>query len=114
MGNIMGLFAIVPATLFLTISFFVLFAVRKLESPPLKAFGYVLAVLLWISSALVLGTGVYAMSSGRCPMMDMMQGKMPCMMMKGKMMKGQMPMMKGQMPMMGGGMQQMDNQAAGK
>lgn len=96
--RLMGLFTIIPATLLLTISFFVLFTLRKIETQGLKAFGYCLAVLLWIAAAMIFSVGVYTVYSGRHPMMYMMQ----------EMMKGQMPgMMGGKMPQMRQGQKQM-------
>jgi hypothetical protein len=87
--NLLGLFAIIPTTVLLTISFFVLFALAKTESGALKTFGYVIAVCLWISAALIFSSGIYMITTGRHPMMNMMQ----------EMMKGQMqqPMMQRQM-----------------
>ena len=89
--RLIGVFAIVPTTILLTISFFVLFALRKVEQQGLKAFGYVIAVLLWISAALIFGAGLYTITTGQHPMMPMMQE-----MMKGSMM-GQQQMMQRQM-----------------
>jgi hypothetical protein len=85
--RLVGLFTIIPATLLLTISFFVLFLLRKIETEGLKAFGYVITTLLWVGAVLVLSAGVYIISTGRHPMMEMMQqmhGRMPDMMMGGK------------------------------
>ena len=97
--RIMGFFAIVPATVLLTISFFVLFTLRKIEAQGLKAFGYVIAALLWLGALMVLSLGIYTVSTGRHPMMNMMCG-IKCgqmqSMMGGQMMKGKMPMMQGQ------------------
>jgi hypothetical protein len=91
MFRLIGLFAIIPATVLLTISFFVLFALRKIEVQGLKAFGYVVAALLWIGVLLVLSLGLYTISKGRCPMVCPMA----------KMMKGQMhSMTEGQTPPM--------------
>jgi hypothetical protein len=87
----MGLFAIIPATLLLTVSFFVLFAVRKIEIQGLKVFGYVIAALLWVSVLLVASCGVYTLSTGRHPVLSMMKEIMKCPM---------QPMMSSQMPMM--------------
>jgi len=89
-----GLLTIIPATLLLTVSFFVLFAIRKIETRGLKAFGYVIVALLWTASLLVFSLGVYTVSTGRHPMIGMMQ-EMMC----GKMHKmggTQMPMMQGE------------------
>jgi len=93
----MGLFrfawllAIVPTSVLLTISFFVLFTLRKAEQNSLKIFGYVVIVLLWISAALILGGAIYAVVTGRQPiipmMPDMMRGKIGNPMMQYKMMQ---------------------------
>ena len=92
-SRFIGLFAIVPATVLLTISFFVLFASRKLEAGSLKIFGYVIAALLWLGTALFLSAGTYSILTGRpsaCMMMEqMMKGKMHSMRGSGPMMKGQ-------------------------
>ena len=74
-ARLMGLFAIVPTTLILTVSFFVLFVVRKAESGALKVFGYVVAALLWASAILILSSGVYTLATGKCPMQKMMMQK---------------------------------------
>jgi uncharacterized membrane protein len=74
--RLLGLMAIIPATLLLTASFFVLFTLRKIEAQGLKIFGYVITALLWIAALLVFSLGVYVISSGRHPIMEMMkQGK---------------------------------------
>lgn len=78
--RLMGLFAIIPATVLLTISFFVLLALRKIEPHGLKVFGYVITALLWCCALLVFSLGVYKLSTGRCPMQEMMQCKMHGMM----------------------------------
>jgi len=77
----LGIFALIPTAILLAISFFVLVVGRKLDLTALKAFGAVIAVLLWIAAALVFSTGVYSIVSGRCPVMSMMSG-MPHMMMR--------------------------------
>jgi len=59
------------------LSFFVLFTNRKVENQGLKAFGYVIAVLLWIAAALVFSAGIYILATGQHPMMQMMQQMMP-------------------------------------
>ena len=79
MGSIprlMGLFAVIPATLFLTVSFFVLVVLRKIEDKALKGFGYVIVALLWFASALACSMGIYVASTGRHPMMCMMHDMM--------------------------------------
>ncbi|MFC1703515.1 hypothetical protein ACFL1E_01850 [Candidatus Omnitrophota bacterium] len=46
--------------LFLGVSFFVLFAVSKVETKGLKVFGTVIAVMIWILTASLVGFGIYA------------------------------------------------------
>ncbi len=68
--KLMELMAIIPATMLLAVSFFILLSLRKVEEKNLKTFGIVIAVLLWISAALIFSSGVYKMATGR-PMMPM-------------------------------------------
>jgi len=75
MQRLAGLFAVVPASGLLSISFFVLFAIRRTDSRPLKAFGYVVCTFLWIAASLVLGSGAYHIAKGT-PMMCSMMKKM--------------------------------------
>jgi len=102
LARLVGLFAIVPTTLILTVSFFVLFALRKVDGKSLKVFGYILAALLWASALLLLSDGVYTLATGRCPMKKMMHRRaMSCAgMMDKNMMDGQTMMDKGKMPEM--------------
>lgn len=68
-------FSFVHAVVLLAVSFFILLAARKSDSQNIKTFGYVLAVLLWVSAALIFGKGI----SERHPMfhrMNMMGEKM--------------------------------------
>ena len=55
-----GVFSLVHAVVLLVVSFFVLLAARKSDSQNIKTFGYVIAALLWVSAALVLGKGISA------------------------------------------------------
>jgi len=83
-----GIFALVPAAMVLGISFFVLLTARKSDSQGLKNFGFAVAVLLWISSALIFVGGL----TGYHPMMKrthMMGGK-TCHSMMGSEMQQQM------------------------
>lgn len=94
MLRLMGVFAIIPTTMLLVVSFFVLFTLRKTEAQALKVFGYVIVALLWCAAILVFSMGIYTISTGRHPMMCMMQGMKECKMQG--MMGGEMPKM---MPM---------------
>jgi len=76
--NFMWLFSLIPVTGLLTVSFFVLFALQKVESKKLKSFGRVIAMLLWICAALVLLTVIYAgflTYPGFCPLKSSCSGK---------------------------------------
>ena len=84
MGIQGAIFGLVHAVILLTVSFFVLLAVSKTDSQVLKTFGYAIAVLLWVSAALVLGAGLRS----HHPMqykMQMMHEKMEHPMMHGEM-----------------------------
>lgn len=102
-ARLAGLFAIIPTTVLLTISFFVLYTLRRTDTQGLKAFGYVIAALLWLSALLLFSAGIYTVSTGRPPVQCMMQKMMKMhtqeMMpekMPGAMEKGRMPLMKQQ------------------
>jgi len=106
-GKLLGLFAIVPVTLILTVSFFVLLVLRKLESSILKVFGLCVAALLWLSALLVFSGGIYTLATGKCPMQQMMMQKHKMMMrdmmgdkMMDKMMDKKMNMDREKMPEM--------------
>jgi hypothetical protein len=74
--RIMGIFLIIPMTVLLTISFFVLFTIRKSADKGIRIFGWLIVVLLWISAALFISLGVYVLLTGRYPLMLMMQHMM--------------------------------------
>jgi len=59
LSRIGGLFSVVPAAVLLSVSFFVLFTVRKCDSKKLKVFGYIVAGFLWLACALILLSGIY-------------------------------------------------------
>jgi len=75
-----SIFWVVPAMMMVTVSFFVLVIAHKLDAKNLKTFGYIIAVLLWLSAALVLCKGRHHMmamhdmmkegSQAQCPMMN--------------------------------------------
>lgn len=69
MGKFAAAFSIVPTTMVLTLSFFVLVVLRKVEERALKVFGYVIAALLWLCALLVFSSGIYFLAKGKCPMM---------------------------------------------
>jgi len=57
----------IPATIFLTISYFVLLTLQKAESARIKIFGKVVTVLLWCIAAMVIILGFYVTVAGICP-----------------------------------------------
>jgi succinate-acetate transporter protein len=79
MFRLIGLFALFPITITLTISFFVLFTREKTTSKRLQSFAGVVAVLLWLCAALALIGGLVVLSTGRTPCMMHGRGMMaPC------------------------------------
>jgi len=58
----MGMSVMVPALLLLTVSFFILAAGRKMEKGALKSFGNIIAMLIWAVTAVLLASGIYAVS----------------------------------------------------
>ena len=87
------LLAIVPIAILLTVSFFVLVVLRKIEEKGLRAFGYVAASFLWLAALVVFAGAVYNLAklspSPRCMMLQKM--KCPLQMMSQRM--GEMPQM---------------------
>ena len=69
MFRLIGLFALFPITITLTISFFVLFTREKTTNSWLRSFAGVVAVLLWLCAALALFGGIVVLSTGRGPCM---------------------------------------------
>jgi succinate-acetate transporter protein len=67
MFRLIGLFALFPITITLTISFFVLFTREKTASIGLRSFAGVVAVLLWLCAALALIGGITVLSTGHGP-----------------------------------------------
>ncbi len=92
MPRLVYLVAIVPISLLLTISFFVLFALRKVEEKGLKAFGYVVVSFLWLAALIVFSGAVYKTAKGST-MNCMYRQKMMGMSMQQAEQKGNMPAM---------------------
>ncbi|MEW6102175.1 MAG: hypothetical protein AB1481_07815 [Candidatus Omnitrophota bacterium] len=107
MPRIYGLFAVIPASVFLAICFFVLVVSQKAETKLLKALGKITAVSLLIAACLFISSGVYMLATGRQPMMcmmpEMMKWKMyksPYQPMPGMMKERRQKMMQENMPAM--------------
>jgi hypothetical protein len=58
--------SLVPATIFITIGYFVLFSSKKAEGS-ISKFGFILAVWLFIVAAIYPICGAYFTISGKCP-----------------------------------------------
>jgi hypothetical protein len=80
--------ALIPISLFLTTSFFVLFALRKVSEKWLKVVGYLAVGSLLLAAFIVFSSAVLNMAGGRdrmkcnmvqkmkrCGLMQMLQGK---------------------------------------
>jgi hypothetical protein len=62
-------FSLMPATICVTIGYFVLFAASKADIG-IKIFGWVLAIWLFVIAAFIPIAGAYVTLSGLCPMED--------------------------------------------
>ncbi len=63
-------FSLMPATFFVTIGFFVLFA-ASMAKGAVKGFGQILAVWIFVLALFPLIAGAYVTWSGQCPMQQM-------------------------------------------
>ncbi len=96
------LLAIVPIALLLTLSFFTLLAVRKIEEKLLKAFGYVVISFLWLAVLVIFSSAVYSMARSSVLMERIYQRNMKMEHMGQMMQKNSMPGMgMSSMPMPG-------------
>ena len=66
------IFSFIPATIFLTIGYFVLFSSKKAEGT-ISKFGFILAIWLFIVAAIYPICGAYVTISGLCPIEKMME-----------------------------------------
>ena len=65
-------FSLIPATFFVTLGFFVLFASHKAVGG-IKVFGIVLAIWIFLIALFPPIAGAYVTLSGQCPMEQMMK-----------------------------------------
>lgn len=96
MFNLFGVSALAHMVLLLTVCFFVLCALQKVEAKGLKLFGAMVAVLLGLSALLVFLAEVSSASAKR-NMIGMMPSKQPCVSCAKKKMMMQQMMPQGQM-----------------
>ena len=67
----LGAFAIIPASLLVALSFFVLVVGQKMAVKKIKTLGYLAAVMLWAGALVFLSAGSYTMATGKHPLMFM-------------------------------------------
>jgi hypothetical protein len=65
-------FSLMPATICVTIGYFVLFAASKADDG-IKTFGRVLAIWLFVIAAFIPIAGAYVTLAGLCPMEDILR-----------------------------------------
>ena len=66
--RLLGIYTIIPATIFLAISYFVMLTLNKIEARGLKSFGNFVVFLLWVCALVIFLSGIYAIVTGRHPM----------------------------------------------
>lgn len=66
--RLIGVYFIIPTTILLTISLFVLTTIKKINSKGVKGFGYFVTVLLWLSASFCFFIGVYTVVTGKHPL----------------------------------------------
>jgi hypothetical protein len=65
-------FSLMPATICVTIGYFVLFAASTADGG-IKTFGWVLAIWLFVIAAFIPLAGAYVTLAGLCPMEDILR-----------------------------------------
>lgn len=60
----LGVLRLIPASMLLVLSFFVLFTVTKCADRRLKIFGVVISVFLWLSCIIIFAGGILEVSRG--------------------------------------------------
>ena len=75
-GRMLGFGPFIPATMFLTISYFVIIVNSKIEVKGIKSFGKVVTVLLWICALLAIGLGTFILCNGKTPVVNSIQSVM--------------------------------------
>ena len=65
-------FSLMPATICVTVGYFVLFAASKADNV-IKMFGWLLAIWLFVIAAFIPIAGAYVTLAGLCPMEDILR-----------------------------------------
>ncbi|MCX5782513.1 MAG: hypothetical protein NT145_07430 [Elusimicrobia bacterium] len=66
-GRMLGMYMLVPATVLLTISYFVMAVNGKLDKKGLKTFGTIIVILLFLSALLAIVFGTMILALGKPP-----------------------------------------------
>ncbi len=66
--RLLGIYTVIPATVFLTLSYFVMLTLRKVENRGFRIFGNLVVFLLWVCALVIFLSGVYALVTGRHPL----------------------------------------------
>ena len=69
-GRMLGMYMLVPATMMLTVSYFVMAVNSKIEKKGLKSFGSFIVVLLFICALLALIFGTLILLMGKPPIVQ--------------------------------------------
>ena len=88
MSKMAPLIAVIPISLLLTLSFFVLLSLDKAQTKKLKIFGKLVAVILWLAVLVIVLGGINRLAKGVDPRECMMRKDM-----KMRMGHGAMPAM---------------------
>jgi hypothetical protein len=62
--RLLGCFAVIPTILLITVSFFVMFTLTKVEKSVLRIFGMVIVGFLWIAALIVFSAGLLLVADG--------------------------------------------------
>jgi hypothetical protein len=62
--RVLGLFTVIPTVLLITVSFFVMFTLTKVEQSVLRIFGMVAVGLLWVAALVVFSAGLLIVADG--------------------------------------------------
>jgi uncharacterized membrane protein len=68
--RILGLLAVIPSTVLLTLSFFVWYAAERATARIVEQFGLVVVFLLWLCAGIILLLGLVALVTGRHPIVS--------------------------------------------
>jgi hypothetical protein len=62
--RVLGLFTVIPTVMLITVSFFVMFTLTKVQTSVLRIFGMVAVGLLWLAALVVFSAGLLIVADG--------------------------------------------------